>query len=470
MHIKHQINNRSSILIERPNKNCVQHANQVEKNQILTIKCTIREKPKVKVFVPPVKVITEKPEQIIHEQPTSRRTYLTESKQNVKTESWSNFFTAFGGINKRAYVRNPQKKNNSTYFKEDQLYRHRVKMKRQMSSLPSPPRQDQKKVPEKNVQSKELRTSEVRKNEFQRILGNRKGSLVWREGLIEKKLKFMLKDSKDNDAEVYNLRKELTDVKKMIRQLDEGACAKLKNKESIEIHQELIIEAEEYVAAYNRLEPDSYVKEGKTRRRFRLKQDKQEVYKCPNCTFKARSGNKVAKHTLDIHKNVFETFLMGYGASQAVSKELTKNKSKKRPENHITVDVDVHPLPVNEDVFYDAVNHPVPSEAPVRQTQCDLNKIEVVEVAQVTQESYCKDDPGGDDAFKNDVKKPNYWSRFIQVSNIHTTNFVLVLDVLIFRHSKVEHFEKEKKTVLVHHLLGLSLLVQLLCSDSKMTM
>ena len=252
----------------------------------------------------------------------------------------------------------------------------------------------------------------------------------------------------------------MTDHFSHIRQLDEGACAKLKNKESIEIHQELIIEAEEYVAAYNRLEPDSYVKEGKTRRRFRLKQDKQEVYKCPNCTFKARSGNKVAKHTLDIHKNVFETFLMGYGASQAVRKELTKNKSKKRPENHITVDVDVHP-------FYDAVNHPVPSEAPVRQTQSDLNKIEV---AQVTQEPYCKDDPGEVDAFKNDMKKPNYWSRFIQVSNIHTTNFVLVLLVLIFRHSKVEHFEREKKTPLVHHLLGLSLVVQLLCSDSKITM
>ena len=142
MHIKHQINNRSSILIERLNKNCVQHSNQVERNQILTNKCTIREKPKVKVFVPPVKVITQKTEQIIHEQPTSRRTYLTESKQNVKKESWSNVFTSFGSINKRAYVRNHQKKNNSTYFKEDQLYRHRVKMKRQMASLPSPPRQD----------------------------------------------------------------------------------------------------------------------------------------------------------------------------------------------------------------------------------------------------------------------------------------------------------------------------------------
>ena len=132
---------------------------------------------------------------------------------------------------------------------------------------------------------------------------------------------------------------------------------------------------------------------------------------------------------------------------------MTKNTSKKMPEKHITVDVDVHPLPVNEDVFYDAVNHPVPFEAPVRQTQCDLNKIEVIEVAQVTQEPYCKDDPGGVDAFKNEMKKPNYWSRFIQVSNIHTTNYVLVLLVLIFRHSKVEHFERERKTPLVHHLL-----------------
>ena len=132
-----------------------------------------------------------------------------------------------------------------------------------MFSLPSPPQQEEKKVPEQKVQGTKPQTSEVRKREFKKILGNGKGSLVWRAGEIEKQLNFMLADNQLDiykDAEVNMLKKELTDSRKMIRQLVVGVqtCAKFKNRESIEIHQELIIEAEEYVGAYNKREPDSY--------------------------------------------------------------------------------------------------------------------------------------------------------------------------------------------------------------------
>ena len=64
-----------------------------------------------------------------------------------------------------------------------------------MFSLPSPPQQEEKKVPEQKVQGTKPQTSEVRKREFKKILGSRKGSLVWREDVIEKRLNFMLADS-----------------------------------------------------------------------------------------------------------------------------------------------------------------------------------------------------------------------------------------------------------------------------------
>ena len=292
-----------------------------------------------------------------------------------------------------------------------------------MFSLPSPPQQEEKKGRAKIVQSTEQRTSEVRKKEFKRILGSRKGSLVWREDVIEKRLNFMLADSQmkiNKDAEVNMLKKELTDTRKMIRQLDVGVqtCAKFKNKESIEIHQELIIEAEEYVAAYNKIEPDSYIKEGKTRRRFRLKQDKQNEFGCPNCTFKARTKSKVEKHVLDIHRNIFENILMRYGGYRGVSQTVTKNTSNKKYEKDITVEVDVHPIPVNKNVFYDAIDHPVPAEAPVKPPHPDKNDIEVIEVVQMNLEDTFKHDPRG----AYELKKPNRWSRFKQVReiNIHT--------------------------------------------------
>ena len=68
------------------------------------------------------------------------------------------------------------------------------------------------------------------------------------------------------------------------------------------------------------------------------------------------------------------------------------------------------------------LGHPVPAEAPVKQPQCDVNQIEVIEVVHMNQEHVCKDDPRGVNDYKNEVKKPNCWSCLKQVreSNIHT--------------------------------------------------
>ena len=427
MHIKHQLReiNHSSLPSGGLLKDILySQSNQVNKTKILTTRCQKIKEPKVKVHVPPFKGISPKPE-CTNIQPTSRRSCIQNTRQKRQKEnfSWSTIFASLGGVNKKANRRSPQKTTNRTYHKEDQLYRHRVKMKRQMFSLPSPPQQEEKKVPEQKVQGTKPQTSEVRKREFKKILGSRKGSLVWRAGEIEKQLDFMLADNQLDiykDAEVNMLKKELTDSRKMIRQLDVGVqtCAKFKNKESIEIHQELIIEAEEYVAAYNKIEPDSYIKEGKTRRRFRLKQDKQNEFVCPNCTFKGRTKEKVGKHVLDIHRNIFENILMRYGGYRGVSQTVTKNTSNKKFEKDITVEVDVHPIPVNKNVFYDAIDHPVPAEAPVKPPHPDKNDIEVIEVVQMNLEDTYKHDPRG----AYELKKPNRWSRFKQVReiNIHT--------------------------------------------------
>ena len=413
MHIKYQLSNHSSLRSEGLLKDIVySQSNQVNNTKILTTRCQKIKEPKVKVHVPLVKPLV-KPE-CTNIQPTSSRSCVqkkTSQKRQKENFGWSTVFASLGGVNKKAYDRSSRKTTNRTYHKEDQLYRHRVKMKRQMFSHPSPPQQEEKKVP---VQGTTLQTSELRKREFKKILGSRKGSLVWKSGEIEKQLNFMLADNNlhiNKDAEVKMLKKELNDSRKMIRQLDVGvqSCAKIKNKESIEIHQELIIEVEEYVAAYNKIEPDSYVKEGKTRRRFRHKQDKQNEFGCPNCCFKSRTKKKVEKHVLDIHRNIFENILMIYGGYRSVSQVVIKNMSNKKFEKDITVEVDVHPLPVQKDVFYDAIDHPVPAEAPVKQPNPDKNDIEVIEVVQMNLED-------------TELKKPNRWSRFKQVReiNIHT--------------------------------------------------
>lgn len=100
---------------------------------------------------------------------------------------------------------------------------------------------------------------------------------------------------------------------------------------------------------------------------------------------------------------------MRYGGYRSVSQVVIKNMSNKKFEKDITVEVDVHPLPVQKDVFYDAIDHPVPAEAPVKQPNPDKNDIEVIEVVQMNLED-------------TELKKPNRWSRFKQVReiNIHT--------------------------------------------------
>ena len=134
---------------------------------------------------------------------------------------------------------------------------------------------------------------------------------------------------------------------------------KERQKEKIEEHQEAIIEAEEYVAAFNNMPVDEYINEGKTRRRKPLTDPCLPIVDCPYCKFKARSTYKVAKHVMAIHLNEFEA------RTEVLPSKLKKpikvsGDKRMTLSSEIIAEVHVEPTATDDsdnEEFYDVTDH-----------------------------------------------------------------------------------------------------------------